>query len=217
MGLVSFFSSCVDVDYYDLYEDEEEILSPRSKRGKDISGDIDFSDYPMMYDDWHEAECVACCYSNIYGESNKAICRWHAIVAAYGEFNEINYARYFNGVINSNGIPDAAVSELFGSDKIKPKNIVAYCNDHNVGSDWTNVEDENWAVWAKASSGGGKHICKVHSVNIEPYQDDYYLLTIRVVDQTNNGAAHNKYHIYLNSNKKYKCMDDVIIRFIDVR
>ena len=39
MGLVSLFSSCVDGDYYDLYEDEE-LLSPRNKRGKDVHGSM---------------------------------------------------------------------------------------------------------------------------------------------------------------------------------
>ena len=34
MGAITLFTSCVDGDYYDLYEDEESFI-PRNKKGKD--------------------------------------------------------------------------------------------------------------------------------------------------------------------------------------
>lgn len=225
MSSISLFTSCVDVDYYDLYDDEEEFFSPRSKKGKDM--DLpDFTNYPRMYEEgekmgWHEAECVACCYSNIYGESDKAICRWEVIKAAYGEFNDTYYSAYFDAVENSNGIPDVAVTNLFGNSEVSPEEIVKYCNDNKVGSDYTNVESEQWIVWAKSSKGIGNHVSKIHSLKIGPHpvyaNYGYYMITIRVEDY--NGI-NDVYHIYMTRKwGKYKFDDQnkSIIKYIKAK
>ena len=200
MGLVSLFSSCVDGEYYDLYEDEEEFLSPLSKKGKgDLPGDIDFSDYPMMNLGWETAECVAICYSNIFNQPDKAICRWHVIDAAYGGFNETNYYTYFSSVIFSNGVPDKAVKKLFGRKTFSVQKLAKYCKANNVGSYYP-VVGNNWAVLANASSGPGTHIAQVTSLSVTPYGDEYDV-TIRISDI--NGTDHPRYHLRLDKDKKF--------------
>ena len=64
MGLLSFFTSCVDGDCYDLYDDGEEIFSPRNKKGKDTFGNINPYDF-LGQSYFLEAECAACCYQNL--------------------------------------------------------------------------------------------------------------------------------------------------------
>ena len=100
MGLVSLFTSCVDGDYYDLYDDEEEILSPRSKKGKD-TGDENM--FPLMndgcseYNGWFKDECAAFCYAEITGCS-RFTARMAMIVATYYGFTPQSYTNYFEGV-----------------------------------------------------------------------------------------------------------------------
>lgn len=219
MGLVSLFSSCVDGDYYDLYEDEE-LLSPRNKRGKDVHGSmIDLSMYPWMSSDgeyagWYKAECVACCYSNIFG-ADKVTSRMMTILAAYGSFED-NYSTYFTSVQYS-GVPTCAVETLFGSSKLYPSEIAAWCVSHNVGSDWRDVQNENWVSFADATGGdaGGTHVAAVHSLNLVR-DGDGYLIRIRVVDQNNDGIVHNKYQIRLNRHKQFS-NTGALHYFIDAR
>lgn len=215
MGLVSVFTSCVDVDYYDLYDDEE-FVTPRTKKGKDVTPD--FSNYPRMneegeYNGWHRAECVACCYSNIYGVSDKATCRWQAIRAAYGDFNENTYDTYFNDVAGL-GIPSCSVSTLFGSSTFSVQDLAVFCKQKKVGSlFWKNVTDKNWVQVSIASEGNGTHVAKVHSLKKESHGYGY-MVTIRVVDQTNDGKAHKKYHIYLDGDMNYENHDAKLQYFI---
>lgn len=104
MGSISLFTSCVDGDYYDLYEDEGEFLSPRNKKGKDSFSVVDHS-YPLMtggeeqYYGWFEAECVACTYNNLVG-GDKSNARYEIIKAYYGCFNDCSYGMYFYAVQN---------------------------------------------------------------------------------------------------------------------
>lgn len=194
MGLVSLFSSCVDGDYYDFYDDEE-ILSPRSKKGKDMPGDL--SNYPKLNDGWHEAECVACCYSNIFGADN-VTSRLRVIQVAYGSLEE-NYERYFRDV-DAYGVPESAVSSLFGSGTFSVEDLARYCINNGGGS----VSNRNWVAFADASSGGGTHVAKVMELSIGSWsRPGYKDITIRVVDQTNNGAVHNKYHIIVDNHNRY--------------
>ena len=125
MGLVSLFTSCVDGDYYDLYEDEEEFLSPRSKKGKDIPGDMDFSDYEKMYDGWHEAECVAWCYAQLYTHGDAALSRYYVIKAQYRKFKRSTYEQYFAAVDMTGGdLPGlSAQNKLFGSGSSNEKDL----------------------------------------------------------------------------------------------
>lgn len=219
MGLVSLFTSCVDGDYYDLYDDEE-LLSPRNKRGKDVHGSmIDLSMYPKMSSDgeyagWYNAECVACCFSNIFG-ADKVTSRMMTILAAYGSFEDY-YDTYFNSVQNS-GVPTCAVETLFGSSKLYPSDIAAWCVSHNVGSDWRDVQNENWVSFAYATGddAGGTHVAAVHSLNLVP-DGSGYLITIRIVDQKKDGDVHNKYKIRLNQYKQYS-NTGALLYFIDAR
>lgn len=196
MGLVSLLTSCVDGDYYDLYEDEE-IFLPRAKKGKDVVS-VDLSTYPMMDDGWYEAECVAICYSNIYG-ADAITSRYRTIEAAYNSFNENTYATYFNSVRYSNGVPTKAVRKLFGSSTFSVQKLAKFCKANNVGS-YYSVVGNNWAVLANASSGPGTHIAQVTSLSVTPYGDEYDV-TIRVSDI--NGTDHPRYHLRLNKDKKF--------------
>lgn len=215
IGSISLFTSCVDVDYYDLYDDEE-FVSPRTKKGKDVTQD--YSNYPRMneegeYHGWHKAECVACCYSNIYGVSDKATCRAQAIRAAYGDLNEDTYNTYFDDVAGL-GIPFCAVPNLFGTSIFYVQDLAVFCKQNNVGSlFWKNVTDKNWVQVSIASEGSGTHVAKVHSLKKESHGSGY-MVTIRVVDQTNNGKAHKKYHIYLDGDMNYVRHDDYLLYFI---
>ena len=140
LGLGSLFTSCVDVDYYDLYDDEEEILSPRSKKGKEVV-DVDLSVYTKMDDGWYEGECVAFCYAYYYTNGDKVASRYAVIKAEYDdEFNMDTYNSYFEGVENGNDlISGAAQIKLFGDNELYAdsfvKNLVetygtqtVYCN-----------------------------------------------------------------------------------------
>ena len=125
MGLVSIFTSCVDGDYYDFYDDEEELLSPRSKKGKEIPSDLDFSDYPKMYSDWHEAECVAWCFANLYTHGDAALSRYFVIKAQYGRFKKRTYNKYFDAVDMVGGdLPGISAQDLlFGPGSSNEKDL----------------------------------------------------------------------------------------------
>ena len=186
MGSISLFTSCVDADYYDLYEDEEEILSPRSKKGKDMPGDL--SDCPLMNSDWQEAECVAICYSNIYGISDKSTCRYEVIKAEYGKFNKKNYEKYFE-VVQASGVHATAADKLFGTTRLDAEDFAAKC----VGLTGQYGVDKI-AIWGP----GQRHIAKVHSVSMASYSWGY-IMTVYIVDQ--NPTPHARYSVTLDNNK----------------
>lgn len=65
MVLLSFFTSCVDGDYYDLYEDGEGIFTPRNKKGKEsFGGTINPYEF-MRQSNFLEGECSATCIYSI--------------------------------------------------------------------------------------------------------------------------------------------------------
>lgn len=201
VGLLSFFTSCVDGDYYELYEDEEELLLPRDKKGKDVVN-VDLSVYTMMDDGWYEAECIAICYSNIFG-ADVVTSRYRTIEAAYDSFNDVTYATYFAHVMYSNGVPTKAVKKLFGSSTFSVQKLAKYCKANDVGSDYS-VEGNNWVVLANASDGPGTHVAKVTSLSLEP-DGDGYKLTVSITDK--NGEDHPRYILRLNKNKKFVSQD----------
>lgn len=97
IGLVSLFTLCVDVDYYDLYEDEEEILSPLSKRGKDSFGS-QINPYEFMRQStFLEGECAATCYQNMKGGSAYAA-RQAIIMQLYGFVDSETIMLYYASV-----------------------------------------------------------------------------------------------------------------------
>lgn len=63
-------SSCVDGDYYDLYDDENECSFLRKKRSKDSEGYAAYPDQFLASEQFFYAECGACCYKNLTGSSN---------------------------------------------------------------------------------------------------------------------------------------------------
>lgn len=63
-------SSCVDGDYYDLYDDENECSVLRKKRSKDSEGYAAYPDQFLASEQFFYAECGACCYKNLTGSSN---------------------------------------------------------------------------------------------------------------------------------------------------
>ena len=97
LGLGSLFTSCVDVDYYDLYDDEEEILSPRSKRGKDTFGSPINPYQFMSQSTFLEGECAATCYQNMMGGSAYAA-RQAIILQHYGFVDSGTIMQYYASV-----------------------------------------------------------------------------------------------------------------------
>ena len=205
MGLVSLFTSCVDGDYYDLYDDEE-ILSPRSKKGKDIPGPVEVDPilYPLMISAWQEAECVACCYSNTFNV-DRVTSRWYVIMKLYGEFDIDSYNDYFYHVRYCNGVDESVVPELFGNRGFAPEHLVNYCvnNNYEIGKTYS-VADMDWVAFADASSGSGTHVAKVMELSVAPYHIyGYKDITISVVDQTNYGDVHAKYHVIIDDRNRF--------------
>lgn len=103
LGLVPLLTSCVDGDYYDLFEDDEELLLPRNKKGKDGQAyQIDDYLYTFLIKEgcengWYFAECAACCYSNFTG-ADRFFSRIEVIRAQYGCINNETVGLYSYGV-----------------------------------------------------------------------------------------------------------------------
>lgn len=107
MGCLSLFTSCVDGDYYDLYDDEGEYISPRNKKGKDSPGAYELDGYLYSFlqsegceSGWYYAECAACCYSNVTN-SSKFDSRIKVISEQYGCINNETVALYRYGVTSN--------------------------------------------------------------------------------------------------------------------
>lgn len=207
MGLVSLFTSCVDVDYYDLYEDEEDSFIPRNKKGKGDFNEYDnydYSDYPLMndgdieYKGFFEAECVAYCLSQLYPNKSKQWCRRTVIEAQYGCFNMNSYGAYFYSVMNNSGgnLPNDAVQDiLFGPSEQTEKDVESFATllvDNNVGS----CADSPLALYSK----NGRHIAKVNYVHIDELPDGGYYLQFDINDQY--VSPRSTYYVELNSAKK---------------
>ena len=186
MGSISLFTSCVDADYYDLYEDEEEILSPRSKKGKDIPGNL--SDYPLMDSGWQEAECVACCYSNIYNITDKAACRVRVIEAEYGPFCDKYYKKYFEAV-QSRGVSLSTADAVLGSNKLDAESFAAGCVGMSGVFNYPKL-----AVYGNSFS----HVAMVTGMYFGSTNSGY-VMYINVIDQFGPSSA--RYYIVLDSNK----------------
>lgn len=196
MGLVSLFTSCVDGDYYDLYDEEEELLSPRSKKGKDVI-DVDFSKYPMMndgdseYNGWYRAECVACCYANFYTNGDKAASRYAVIVAQYGKFTKKTYKQYFKEVQNAGGnLPGASAQNiLFGSgNELNVESFARMVVNNHVMS----CQGSHLALY----SDNYRHIAMVNYVHTYNQTDGGYYLYFDVSDQYTNPQT---YYVKLDS------------------
>ena len=184
MGLVSIFTSCVDGDYYDFYDDEEELLSPRSKKGKDAPGDV--SGYPLMNSDWQEAECVACCYSNIYGV-DKPTARVQVITAEYGEFNDRSYKKYFSSF---GAVRRETVYKLFGSNEVDAESFARMCIEKTSSGTLTYPK---LAVWSSS------HIAKVTALHVSNTSSGGYVVYVDVIDQCGNRPS--AYNVVLDSRK----------------
>lgn len=185
MGLVSLFTSCVDGDYYDLYDDEEEISSPRSKKGKDAPGDV--SGYPLMNSDWQEAECVACCYSNIYGV-DKPTARCVVITAQYGSFNDESYRQYF---ALSGASTRSTVYKIFGTNEKEAGSFAKDCVEHNSGGTLT---------FSKLAVLTPDHIAKVTGVHVYNISSGGYVVYVDIIDQFGNRPS--AYNVVLDSRKR---------------
>lgn len=104
MGCLSFFTSCVDGDYYDLYEDEGVPILPRNKKGKESIYPLAESISKLMQAEgnengWYYAECAACCYSRFTGEG-RFDTRVDLVIAQYGVCNSESCSLYLTGVMN---------------------------------------------------------------------------------------------------------------------
>lgn len=209
MGIMSLLTSCVDGDYYEIYENEDESFMVRNKKGKEVVDlynydNYDYSNYPMMeeggeYNGWHVAECVACCLSNFYPGKSGAWYRRKVIEAQYGCFNMNSYGAYFYSVTRSSGgnLPSgSALTKAFN---------YAYVIDDHVREKASDIVDK--ALQGQSISydkvavidAAKRHIAMVDYIHVYQMSGGGYRLTIDVFDQHGfNGA---KYTIELNSNR----------------
>ena len=199
MGLVSLFTSCVDVDCYDLYEDEEDSFIPRNKKGK---GDLneydnyDYSDYPLMELGWETAECVACCLSQFYPNKSKAWCRRNVIEAQYGCFNMNSYGAYFYSVMNAINMPDGNVQNtVLGGTEYYTASYVQYLiNKYGTGTITCNN------VHLALYNVGLGHISRVNSVSISTNSYGGHDVTFTVTDQH---GSNTDYYANIRDGKMY--------------
>lgn len=189
MGSISLFTSCVDGDYYDLYEDEESFI-PRNKKGKD---NYDYSNYPLMNSDWQEAECVACCLSQFNPDKSKAWCRRRVIEAQFGSFNMKNYEAYFYNVTHAVNMPDGNVQNaVLGGREYYTDSFVDFLIDY-YGIGYVPFCGDNLLLYNKSL----RHMARVEGVNIAKNSYGGYDLDFYVTDQYDTCCP--KYYAYIRN------------------
>ena len=113
MCVVSVFTSCVQSDMYEMY-DEDGCFIPRGKKSKDFGGGFSnveflypYSSFPLLYQStFYEFECQAQAYKNEKGCSN-AEARVAIILQQYSAVDICSYNIYFYSVITAN--PDSNI------------------------------------------------------------------------------------------------------------
>ena len=113
MCVISMFTSCVQSDMYEMY-DEDGCFIPRSKKSKDFGGGFSnveilypYSSLPLLYQStFYEFECQAQAYKNVKGCSN-AEARVAIILQQYSAVDICSYNIYFYSVITAN--PDSNI------------------------------------------------------------------------------------------------------------
>ena len=188
MGSISLFTSCVDGDYYDLY-DEEEILSPRNKKSKDVGGE---DPYPLMndgcaeYNGWFKDECAACAYANITN-CNRYTARLKMIRARYGELNPESYKSYFEGVKDCESGKKPSINNLCSVLGLSPKSLDEIATQLENGS--LNLSR------LLMITQYGEHVSRVTGTSCYNNRSGGFSYTFHVVDQL--GSHYDYAALYL--------------------
>ena len=116
------FTSCVDGDMYEIY-DEDGLFISRSKKSKDLSNNNGSNTgYPpgFLYENkFYPGECAACCYDNYY-HVGYAVARMVIIKQLYGDLSDEHVAEYYNSVKTRNNSPskgETILAALKGNDE----------------------------------------------------------------------------------------------------
>lgn len=220
MSLMPFFTSCVEKDMYDLYDDDNELNIIRKKISKDIGGGSNsleslypYSLYPLLYtSDFYYFECAARAYCGEMGcspfEARVAI-----IQQQYFFVNNKSYGQYFASVINSNG-DTPSLSDLL--DALNE-------NDYN---DWDAVSVEtamNYILQNGATAFLDKkpiitnsskktnerpHVALVRSANPTPLGNNRVKYTFEAIDQYDNTVTSWTVTIEILPSQPIKCKID---------
>lgn len=197
--LISMFTSCVQSDLYDLY-DEDGFFIPRGKKSKDYGGGTytpqtlpSYSLYPLMYEPtFFDFECGA---TAVYNETGCSMveARLAIINSQYGGFNGNSYGLYFLSVTGSakSCVPSGkdllnSLNSLYpnGWEGVGVQQAIDYYKDNGKNAFLAKCP----AVIRNGEDTIPGHAAVVSSISESPSGNNKKIITFTCIDQTAGGT-----------------------------